>query len=629
MLQHPFYDRQVPLIVGEHVTLDAGTGAVHTAPGHGLEDFFVGQKYDLPVDNPVTGNGLFVEGTGLFAGQHVLKANEQVIEVLRERGALLLSSRMTHSYPHCWRHKTPIIFRATPQWFISMEQNGLRDAALREIDKVDWLPDWGKARIQGMVEGRPDWCVSRQRTWGAPIALFIHKETGEPHPETIQLIEQVASRVEQEGIEAWFALDPAELLGSDAEFYDKVPDTLDVWFDSGVTHACVLETREGLQSPADLYLEGSDQHRGWFQSSLLTSTAMYGHAPYRQVLTHGFTVDAEGRKMSKSIGNVMKPQQVMKTLGADIIRLWVAATDYRAEMSVSDEILKRTADAYRRIRNTARYLLSNLNDFDPAVNLVAPSGMLSLDRWAVDRAAKLQQEIAEAYTEYEFHLIYQKIHNFCVTDMGGFYLDVTKDRQYTCQADSVARRSAQTAMHHIAEALVRWLAPVLSFTADEIWQHMPGERSDSVFLETWYDKLFRLDETDAISEEQWAEIIRARSAVSKELEILRKNGDIGSGLNAEVTLICEGELKSALDALGDELRFALITSAAIVKSEDDADATQTELAGLKVRVLPSEHAKCDRCWHQREDVGSNPGHPDLCGRCITNIEGEGEVRHYV
>jgi isoleucyl-tRNA synthetase len=629
MLQHPFYDREVPLIVGEHVTLDAGTGAVHTAPGHGLEDFFVGQKYDLPVDNPVTGNGLFVEGTGLFAGQHVLKANEQVIEVLRERGALLLSSRMTHSYPHCWRHKTPIIFRATPQWFISMEQNGLRDAALREIDKVDWLPDWGKARIQGMVEGRPDWCVSRQRTWGAPIALFIHKETGEPHPETIQLIEQVASRVEQEGIEAWFALDPAELLGSDAEFYDKVPDTLDVWFDSGVTHACVLETREGLQSPADLYLEGSDQHRGWFQSSLLTSTAMYGHAPYRQVLTHGFTVDAEGRKMSKSIGNVMKPQQVMKTLGADIIRLWVAATDYRAEMSVSDEILKRTADAYRRIRNTARYLLSNLNDFDPAVNLVAPSGMLSLDRWAVDRAAKLQQEIAEAYTEYEFHLIYQKIHNFCVTDMGGFYLDVTKDRQYTCQADSVARRSSQTAMYHIAEALVRWLAPILSFTADEIWQHMPGERSDSVFLETWYDKLFRLDETDAISEEQWAEIIRARSAVSKELEILRKNGDIGSGLNAEVTLICEGELKSALDALGDELRFALITSAAIVKSEDDADATQTELAGLKVRVLPSEHAKCDRCWHQREDVGSNPGHPDLCGRCITNIEGEGEVRHYV
>ena len=629
MLQHPFYDREVPVIVGEHVTLDAGTGAVHTAPGHGLEDFFVGQKYDLPVDNPVAGNGVFVEGTELFAGQHVLKANEQVIEVLRERGALLLSSRMTHSYPHCWRHKTPIIFRATPQWFISMDQNGLRDAALREIDKVEWLPDWGKARIQGMVEGRPDWCISRQRTWGAPIALFIHKETGEPHPETIQLIEQVASRVEQEGIEAWFALDPAELLGSDAEFYDKVPDTLDVWFDSGVTHACVLETRDGLQSPADLYLEGSDQHRGWFQSSLLTSTAMYGRAPYRQVLTHGFTVDAEGRKMSKSIGNVMKPQQVMKTLGADIIRLWVAATDYRAEMSVSDEILKRTADAYRRIRNTARYLLSNLNDFDPAVNLVAPADMLSLDRWAVDRAAKLQQEVAEAYTEYEFHLIYQKIHNFCVTEMGGFYLDVTKDRQYTCQADSVARRSSQTAMYHIAEALVRWLAPILSFTADEIWQHMPGERSDSVFLETWYDKLFRLDETDAISEEQWTEIIRARSAVSKELEILRKNGDIGSGLNAEVTLICEGELKSALDALGDELRFALITSAATVKSDDDAEATQTELAGLKVRVLPSGHAKCDRCWHQREDVGSNPEHPDLCGRCITNIEGEGEVRHYV
>ncbi|MGD8235186.1 MAG: isoleucine--tRNA ligase, partial [Chromatiales bacterium] len=360
MLQHPFYDRQVPVIVGEHVTLDAGTGAVHTAPGHGLEDFFVGQKYDLPVDNPVAGNGLFVEGTELFEGQHVLKANENVIEVLQERGALLLSSRLTHSYPHCWRHKTPIIFRATPQWFISMDQNGLRAAALQEIEKVEWVPDWGEARIHGMVEGRPDWCISRQRTWGTPIALFIHKETGELHPQTVELVEQVAQRVEKQGIEAWFALDPAELLGDDAKDYEKVPDTLDVWFDSGVTHACVLETRDGLQSPADLYLEGSDQHRGWFQSSLLTSTAMYGRAPYREVLTHGFTVDAEGRKMSKSIGNVMRPQQVMKTLGADIIRLWVAATDYRAEMSVSDEILKRTADAYRRIRNTARYLLSNL-----------------------------------------------------------------------------------------------------------------------------------------------------------------------------------------------------------------------------------------------------------------------------
>ncbi|MGD9094312.1 MAG: isoleucine--tRNA ligase [Chromatiales bacterium] len=629
MLQHPFYDRQVPVIVGEHVTLDAGTGAVHTAPGHGLEDFFVGQKYDLPVDNPVAGNGLFVEGTELFEGQHVLKANENVIEVLHERGALLLSSRLTHSYPHCWRHKTPIIFRATPQWFISMDQNGLRAAALQEIEKVEWVPDWGEARIHGMVEGRPDWCISRQRTWGTPIALFIHKETGELHPQTVELVEQVAQRVEKQGIEAWFALDPAELLGDDAKDYEKVPDTLDVWFDSGVTHACVLETRDGLQSPADLYLEGSDQHRGWFQSSLLTSTAMYGRAPYREVLTHGFTVDAEGRKMSKSIGNVMRPQQVMKTLGADIIRLWVAATDYRAEMSVSDEILKRTADAYRRIRNTARYLLSNLNDFDPAENLVAPDEMLSLDRWAVDRAAKLQEEIAAAYREYEFHLIYQKIHNFCVTDMGGFYLDVTKDRQYTCQADSLARRSSQTAMYHIAEALVRWLAPILSFTADEIWQHLPGERSDSVFLETWYGQLFRLDESDAIPEAQWALIIKARSAVSKELEILRKNGDIGSGLNAEVSLICEGELKSALDALGDELRFALITSAATVTSDDDASATQTELAGLKVSVVPSRHAKCDRCWHQREDVGSNPEHPDLCGRCITNIEGDGEVRFHV
>ncbi|MEJ2309826.1 MAG: isoleucine--tRNA ligase [Gammaproteobacteria bacterium] len=629
MLQHPFYDRQVPVILGEHVTLEAGTGAVHTAPGHGLEDFFVGQKYNLPVDNPVDGNGVFVKGTELFEGEHVMKANDKVIAVLEQRGALLRSARLTHSYPHCWRHKTPIIFRATPQWFISMEQNGLRDAAMREIDKVEWLPDWGKARIQGMVEGRPDWCISRQRTWGAPIALFIHKESGEPHPDTPGLIEQVAQRVEQEGIEAWFSLDPAELLGEEAQHYAKVPDTLDVWFDSGVTHACVLETRDELRTPADLYLEGSDQHRGWFQSSLLTSTAMVDHAPYRQVLTHGFTVDAEGRKMSKSIGNVLKPQQVMKTLGADIIRLWVAATDYRAEMSVSDEILKRTADAYRRIRNTARYLLSNLNDFDPAANLVAPGDMLSLDRWAVDLAARLQEEIRAAYESYEFHLIFQKIHNFCVTEMGGFYLDVTKDRQYTCQADSVARRSSQTAMYHIAEALVRWLSPILSFTADEIWQHLPGERDDSVFLVTWYDNLFRLGDAERVSAEQWERIIKARSAVSKELEILRKNGDIGSGLNAEVTLICDGELKTALEALGDELRFALITSGASVTSDDDAAATQTELAGLKVRVVPSQHAKCSRCWHQREDVGTHPDHPELCGRCISNIEGEGEVRLHV
>ncbi|KHF26107.1 isoleucine--tRNA ligase [Solemya velum gill symbiont] len=624
MLQHPFYDRQVPIILGEHVTLETGTGAVHTAPGHGVEDFVAGQYYDLPVDNPVNSHGVFVEGTELFAGEHVMKANAHVIDVLRERGALLREEALVHSYPHCWRHKTPIIFRATPQWFISMEQNGLRKAALEEIKKVHWMPEWGQARIEGMVEGRPDWCISRQRTWGVPITLFIHRQTGELHPNTTELIERVAAEVEQQGIEAWFSLDVEAFLGDEASDYEKVTDTLDVWFDSGVTHAAVLNHRDGLHAPADLYLEGSDQHRGWFQSSLMTSTAMYGHAPYKSVLTHGFTVDANGRKMSKSEGNVLQPQKVIKNLGADIIRLWVAATDYRGEMNVSEEILKRTADAYRRIRNTARYLLSNLDGFDPSVNMVSADKMVSLDRWAVARAAQLQDEIIEAYRDYSFHLIFQKIHNFCVTDMGGFYLDVTKDRQYTCQADSLARRSAQTAMYHIAEALVRWLSPILSFTAEEIWQHMPGERSDSVFLETWYEELFNLTDADVVSTEQWQQIIRARSATGKLLEQARKDGAIGSSLDAEVVLSCEGELHDALAALGDELHFVLITSKASVVTGDAG--TETELSGLHVTVTPSAATKCDRCWHHSEDVGADSDHPELCGRCVTNVSGEGEER---
>ncbi|MEN8175788.1 MAG: isoleucine--tRNA ligase, partial [Pseudomonadota bacterium] len=538
ILQHPFYDRQVPVILGEHVTLEAGTGAVHTAPGHGLDDYMVGQRYDLPVDNPVGDDGRFVADTPLFAGEHVMTANDKVIAVLKAHGALLKEARFAHSYPHCWRHKTPIIFRATPQWFIGMDQNGLREAALREIDQVDWMPDWGQARIAGMVESRPDWCISRQRTWGVPIPLFVHKTSGELHPDTPRLIEEVALRVEREGVEAWFSLDIENFLGDDAAAYDKVPDTLDVWFDSGVTHACVLERRDGLQSPADLYLEGSDQHRGWFQSSLMTSVAMYDRAPYKAVLTHGFTVDAEGHKMSKSLGNAVRPQDVMKTLGADIIRLWVAATDYRGEISVSDEILKRTADAYRRIRNTARYLLANLNGFDPADDLVDTERMLSLDRWVMDRAAGLQEEVVQAYRDYQFHLIYQKVHNFCVTDLGGFYLDVTKDRQYTCQADSLARRSCQTAMYHVAQAMARWLAPVLSFTAEEIWQFLPGEREESVLFTTWYRDLALLDDQAPVSRADWQRILEVRTAVGRHLETARKAGAIGSSLDADVELFC-------------------------------------------------------------------------------------------
>ncbi|WP_419603751.1 isoleucine--tRNA ligase [Thiolapillus sp.] len=630
MLKHPFYDREVPIILGDHVTLDAGTGAVHTAPGHGREDYIVGQKYHLKVDNPVLGNGCFNEDTPLFAGEHVFSANDKVIDVLKAHNALLHEERLTHSYPHCWRHKTPIIFRATPQWFISMEQNGLREAALKEIDNVEWLPEWGRERIRGMVENRPDWCISRQRTWGVPITLFVHQKTGKMHPDSAALFEKVAQKVEQEGIEAWFQLQPADILGDEAGEYEKVTDTLDVWFDSGVTHACVLDRRPELHRPAELYLEGSDQHRGWFQSSLLTSVAMTGKAPYKACLTHGFTVDAQGKKMSKSLGNVIQPQKVTKNLGADIIRLWVAATDYRAEMSVSDEILKRTADAYRRIRNTTRFLLANLFDFDPAHNAVAVDDMVELDRWAVARAQALQEEIEAAYRDYNFHLIYQKILQFCVVDMGGFYLDVIKDRQYTTRTNSLPRRSCQTAIHHIIEAMVRWLAPILSFTAHEAWQHVPGERSESVFLETWYDGLFGLESRGELDEADWQRILEARGAVSQQLEGMRKAGDLGSSLDAEVILYCDGELYDSLAKLGDELRFVLITSYAGIQplSQRSANTVDSGLDGLAIEAVASKHPKCVRCWHHREEVGSHPDHPELCGRCVENVEGEGEVRHY-
>ncbi len=628
-LQHPFYEREVPVILGDHVTSEAGTGAVHTAPGHGQEDYVVGARYNLPVDNPVDGNGVFLPNTPLFAGQHVFKANDEVIEVLKAKGALFHDEALRHSYPHCWRHKTPIIFRATPQWFISMDQKDLRSDAMKAIKKVQWLPEWGQARIEGMIEKRPDWCVSRQRTWGVPITLFLHKESGELHPATAALIESVAKRVEETGIDAWFELDAAELLGDEVDQYEKVGDTLDVWFDSGVTHYSVLQKNDALAFPADLYLEGSDQHRGWFQSSLLTSVAMNGAAPYKSVLTHGFTVDAKGRKMSKSLGNVIAPQKIMNSLGADILRLWVAATDYRTEMNVSDEILKRMADAYRRMRNTARFLLANLNGFDPAVDTLASDQMLALDQWAVMRAQQLQEELREAYGRYEFHLVYQKIHNFCAVDMGSFYLDIIKDRQYTTQADSVARRSAQAAMHQIVEALARWLAPVLSFTAEDIWQHIPGKRSESVFLETWY----ALPETaePKFSQDEWSTIIAVRESVSKELEGLRASGGIGSALDAEVDLYCDAALLTLLSKLGDELRFVLITSYARVhklneKPEDAVEVTQKDQPALWVTVKASAHAKCDRCWHHREEVGANSEHPELCGRCVENVAGDGESR---
>ena len=623
-LRHPFYARAVPIVLGEHVTTDAGTGAVHTAPGHGLEDYVVGERYGLPVDNPVGADGKFLPGTELFAGEHVFKANDHVIEALKARGALVHAAALIHSYPHCWRHKTPIIFRATSQWFIAMDK--LRDDALRAIAATRWIPEWGRARIEGMVRERPDWCISRQRAWGVPIPLFIHRQTGAMHPDTAGLIEAVARRVEQKGIDAWFELKAAELLGADAAAYEKTSDTLDVWFDSGVTHSCVLERRPELQFPADMYLEGYDQHRGWFQSSLLTAVAIHGRAPYKSVLTHGFTVDARGMKMSKSKGNVVVPQKVIKTLGADILRLWVAATDYRAEMSISDEILTRMADSYRRLRNTARYLLANLHGFEPA-HVLPGSEMLDLDRWAVAQARRLQDEVIAAYESHNFHLIYQKLHQFCVVELGSFYLDVLKDRMYTMPAASTGRRSAQSAMFHILEALARLLAPVLSFTAEEIWSYMPGARADSVFLETWYDRWPAGADADL---KFWDRVIAVRAAVSKELEKLRVAGGIGSSLDAEVDLYCAPELLSQLRRLGDELRFVFICSYARAHpvAERTPESIQTDVPGLHVQVAPSAHAKCVRCWHHREDVGTDKGHPLICTRCVANAFGAGETRRH-
>ncbi|MFZ7343389.1 isoleucine--tRNA ligase [Avibacterium volantium] len=626
---HPFYDYSVPVILGDHVTTDGGTGLVHTAPDHGQDDYLVGLKYGLEMAALINDAGVFKAETPFFAGKGVFESNDLVIEKLKETGNLLKLEKIRHSYPHCWRHKTPIIFRATPQWFIGMETNGLRPQALSEIKKVRWIPDWGQARIEAMVENRPDWCISRQRTWGVPMALFIHKTTEELHPRTLELIEQVAQLVEQSGIQAWWDLDPKDLLGDDAENYRKVPDTLDVWFDSGSTYSSVVKARPEFNGlSADMYLEGSDQHRGWFMSSLMLSTATDNKAPYKQVLTHGFTVDGQGRKMSKSIGNIVTPQEVMDKFGGDILRLWVASTDYTGEMSVSDEILKRAADSYRRIRNTARFLLANLNGFDPKRDLVKPEEMIVLDRWAVDCALNAQKEIQEAYDNYQFHAVVQRLMKFCSIEMGSFYLDIIKDRQYTTKADSLARRSCQTALWHIAEALVRWIAPILSFTADEIWQYIPGERAEFVFTEEFYKGLFPLNADETMNDAYWQQVLKLRDEVNRVLEQARADKVIGAALEAEVTLYANEEYAKVLSQLGDELRFVLITSKAEVKPLAEADVEDGEVDGFKVKVVRSANEKCPRCWHYSDTIGQNAAHPTLCSRCVENVDGEGEVRHF-
>jgi len=625
MLHHPFYQRELPMILGDHVTLETGTGAVHTAPGHGHEDFEMGQRYGLPVVNPVDDDGRFVADLEFFGGENIFKANDHIIQVMRDNGSLVHSEKFEHSYPHCWRHKTPTAFRVTPQWFINMDQTNLRRDALEAIKHNQWVPGWGKERMYGMIESRPDWCISRQRTWGVPIALFVQVKTGEPHPDSVALLGRVADLVESAGIDAWYDMDAHQFLGSEADEYEKVTDILDVWFDSGVSHYAVLERREELQCPADVYIEGSDQHRGWFQSSLLTGVAMDGKSPYKAALTHGFTVDAGGRKMSKSLGNVVAPDKVMNSLGADVLRLWVSATDYSGELAASDEILRRMADSYRRIRNTARFLLGNVHDFDPSVDLLPMEDLLPLDRWAVDRAAEIQEQILKDYEDYQFHLIYQRVHNFCSVDMGAFYLDVIKDRLYTTRKDSHARRSAQTAMYHVLEALVRWIAPILSFTADEIWGQMPGERSDSVLFETWYTGLPEEPQSAPFDAAFWKTVLKVREGVNRELEDKRTAGEIGANLDADVTIRANGSVLEKLNLLDDELRFLLITSGA--EAVDRSGVADGE--AVVIDAGKSGYAKCGRCWHRREDVGVSEGHPELCGRCVSNVEGPGETRRFV
>jgi len=647
--RHPFYDRNSPVYLAEYVTLETGTGIVHSAPAYGVEDFLSSRRYGMQDDEiltPVMGNGRYIESLPHFGGLSIWKANPKIVALMAEKGVLLAHGDEVHSYMHCWRHKTPVILRATTQWFAGMDEvpgykgvkppEPLRTTALRGVEATQFYPSWGKARLHGMIANRPDWTLSRQRQWGVPMPFFIRQETGELHPRALDLLEEVAKEVERSGIEAWQRIDEQKLLGDDAPYYEKVKDTLDVWFDSGTTHYTVLRGSHASESafPADLYLEGSDQHRGWFHSSLLTACMMDGMPPYRALLTHGFVVDGSGHKMSKSKGNVIAPQAVMDELGADILRLWVASTDYSGELSISKEILKRVVESYRRIRNTLRFLLANLADFDIRKHALPVREWLEIDRYAWLMAHDLQRALTPSelgskepasaghYGSYEFHLVAQKLQTFCSEDLGGFYLDILKDRLYTAPADSRARRSAQNALYHITQSLTRLLAPILSFTAQEVWETLNGNEA-SVFEQTWYE--FDLPEDPDALRSRWQRLRALRSDVQKQLEALRVEGRIGSSLAAEVELHAGGEEEGFLRSFGDDLRFVFITSKAEVNGSA-LDGVETTLPNVKVSARPSPHSKCERCWHYRADVGADAEHPEICRRCVENLYGAGEVR---
>ena len=632
--RHPFYDRLSPVYLGDYVTLDTGTGIVHSAPAYGVEDFESCRRYGMKDDEiltPVMGDGKYVSSLPDFGGMSIWDANPKIVKLLEHKGVLFaVDWKHTHSYMHCWRHKTPVILRATIQWFAGMDDvpgydgadgltrpaETLRTTALRGIEATEFFPAWGKARLHGMIANRPDWTLSRARQWGVPMPFFVHKETGALHPRTLELLEEVAKRVEKGGIETWQTVTTAEFLGADAARYDKVKDTIDVWFDSGSTHLTVLKGSHASEStfPADLYLEGSDQHRGWFHSSLLVSCMMNGVPPYKAILTHGFVIDMEGRKMSKSKGTGMAPQQVAGTLGAEILRLWIASGDYSGELTISNEILKRVVESYRRVRNTLRFLLANTSDFDPARHAVPVAEMTEIDRYALALAAKMQAAVIEDYKAYQFHLVTQKLQGFCSEELGGFYLDILKDRLYTCGADSRARRSAQTALWHIAQSLVRLMAPILSFTAEEAWQVMTGGKGGSVFEEVWH--AVPASGLDQAVLDAWGNVRQLREIAAKKIEEKREAKEIGSSLAAELEIQAHGPMYEALSRLGDDLRFVLITSSASVQEEKSS--------GVNIKVKASQHPKCERCWHYRADV--NP--EGLCGRCEGNLHGAGELRRH-
>ncbi|MDD0811885.1 isoleucine--tRNA ligase [Curvibacter sp. RS43] len=632
--KHPLYDvdpgyaRFSPVYLADYATADDGTGLVHSSPAYGVDDFNSCIAHGLAYDdilNPVQGNGTYAPDFPLFGGLHIWKAVPVVIEALKNAGRLFATHDITHSYPHCWRHKTPVIYRAAAQWFVRMDEGEgvftkdkasqtLRQLALAAIEETSFYPENGKARLRDMIAGRPDWCISRQRNWGVPLPFFIHKDSGELHPRTMELMDTAAQLVEQGGVEAWSKVTAESLIGDDAPHYTKSTDILDVWFDSGTTHFHVLRNSHLDQStfPADLYLEGHDQHRGWFHSSLLTACAMDDRAPYKGLLTHGFTVDGQGRKMSKSVGNVVAPQTISEKMGAEIIRLWCASTDYSGDLGIDDKILARVVDGYRRIRNTLRFLLANTSDFNPATDAVPAEQLLEIDRYALSRAAQLQETILAHYEKYEFHPVVAKLQVYCSEDLGAFYLDVLKDRLYTTAPKSLARRSAQTALWQITHAMLRWMAPFLSFTAEEAWKFYGS--SDSIFLETYWD----LGSADAGLLAKWEQIRGARELVNKEIEAVRTAGQVGASLQANVTLNVPAgsELLAALQSLGADLKFVFITST--VQLQEGAE--------LSAQVSPATAAKCERCWHYSDDVGANPAHPTLCGRCDSNLHGAGETR---